>query len=248
MSSSLLVSVRDIQEAELAWQVGVGLVDVKEPTRGSLGPADVTIWQEIAEKAPPETSLSVALGELTEIAEASSQAVPDRFQFAKIGLAGCGQNPKWHIRWAQAWEGLPNTTQRDAVAYADWHQADSPDPADVILTGSSIGCSTVLVDTYQNEAGDVLYNLSTQQLRDLRKLALDLQMTFVLAGSLKQDSLPCLMPLAPDYFAVRGAVCRPNRQGSICQALLREFAAALLAEQKCVAGGHQRPVTKNTIA
>ena len=41
--SRLLVSVRSAAEAEIALHGGADLIDVKEPTRGSLGRADGAI-------------------------------------------------------------------------------------------------------------------------------------------------------------------------------------------------------------
>ncbi len=54
----LLVSVRDPDEAQIAAQSGVDLIDVKEPIRGSLGAADAAtlaaIAQCVAGRAPLE--------------------------------------------------------------------------------------------------------------------------------------------------------------------------------------------------
>ena len=62
--AGLLVSVRSRAEAVLAWQYGVGIIDLKEPQRGPLASTPVEVWEEVAEVMPAHVRLSVALGEL----------------------------------------------------------------------------------------------------------------------------------------------------------------------------------------
>ena len=44
----LLVSVRNVEEAQIAIAEGVDLIDVKEPSRGALGAADPVTLKAIA--------------------------------------------------------------------------------------------------------------------------------------------------------------------------------------------------------
>lgn len=226
--TKLLVSVRNSTEARLAWQAGAHLIDVKEPSRGSLGAASHDILQQIAEIMPPEASLSAALGEMVDDMDGSVVGLPARFQFAKIGLAGCRMQRGWCGRWAKAFARLPGTTHRVAVAYADWEQAGSPAPVDVIRHGADIGCRVVLIDTFQKKHGSLLSHLDATQLVELHAVARELEMMFVVAGSLDLATIRELRYLAPDYFAVRGAVCRPDREGpldiGLVQTLLNNLA------------------------
>ena len=217
----LLVSVRDVTEACLAWKIGVGIVDVKEPIRGSLGPADSEVLLQIAASAPPDVHLSAALGELRDGPDSRAVELPERFQFAKIGLAGCGSDKLWRVAWPKALARLPAGIRRVAVGYADWRLAKAPPPTEVTRLGADIGCRAVLVDTYHKQHGNLLNHVSLQELTALRQLAADVQLMFVLAGSLDRKSMRLLDGLNPDYFAVRGAVCRPDRQGSLNAEQLR---------------------------
>jgi len=213
--TKLLVSVRDSTEAHLAWQAGAHLIDVKEPSGGSLGAASHYVLQQVAETMPPEVLLSAALGELVDGIDDSVIGLPARFQFAKIGLAGCRVHRGWCGMWAKVFARLPDATHRVAVAYADWEQAGSPVPADVIRHGADIGCQVVLIDTFQKKHGSLLNHLDATQLAELHSLARELEMMFVVAGSLDLSTIRELRCLAPDYFAVRGAVCRPDREGPL---------------------------------
>ena len=78
----LLVSVRSPEEAAAAMAGGANIIDVKEPTRGSLGMAGVDVIEAIADqmesfqktqkrllpkdRSPDPIPLSVALGEVIE--------------------------------------------------------------------------------------------------------------------------------------------------------------------------------------
>ena len=219
--SRLLVSVRNVDEARLAWQVGADLIDVKEPALGSLGPASQDVLLQVAATSPVGVPLSAALGELVDRPYTAAAALPDRFQFAKIGLAGCRMDKDWRSAWADVFARLAQGTKRVAVAYADWQLAGCPAPADVIRHGANIGCRVVLIDTFQKHRGPLLHHLTTKQLVELRQLASELKLMFVLAGSLDVPTITELHKLAPDYFAVRGTICRPDRQGRLDASLLR---------------------------
>ena len=120
----LLVSVRDAQEAEIALASGVDLIDVKEPSRGSLGAADAATLAAIARCVDGRAPLSAALGELFEAR--STATLPAAFRFAKFGLAGCRARPDWIDRWRTALAELPPGAAGVAVVYADWRQRGRP--------------------------------------------------------------------------------------------------------------------------
>ncbi len=64
----LLVSVRSALEALEALAGGADVIDVKEPTRGSLGAADVATISEVVRAVNNRAIVTAALGELTEFA------------------------------------------------------------------------------------------------------------------------------------------------------------------------------------
>ena len=60
----LLVSVRDADEAELAVTAGAAIIDVKEPTHGSLGRADVAVAAAVIAQVAGRAPVTLAGGEL----------------------------------------------------------------------------------------------------------------------------------------------------------------------------------------
>ena len=66
LMAQLLVSVRSVAEAESALLGGAGLIDMKEPSRGSLGRIGPEIMQDIVDFVAGRATLSAAMGELLE--------------------------------------------------------------------------------------------------------------------------------------------------------------------------------------
>jgi uncharacterized protein (UPF0264 family) len=242
----LLVSVRDAEEARDAVAGGADLVDVKEPARGALGRADVAVWRSVAFAVGDAVPCSAALGELREydasdIGNAVSTAMKSGglsgFRFAKLGLAGCAQQRDWATRLHAAWQALPTGIEPVAVVYADHARAASPPPAEVIAASIAGRSQAVLIDTFAKDAGHLFSHLSGDMLRRLIALCRDRGLLVVLAGSLDASALPQAIALAPDYIAVRGAVCRPNRAGRLDAALVRRLRETI-ARSHCADRSH----------
>ena len=129
--TKLLVSVRSAEEAADAVAGGADLIDVKEPSAGSLGAATPEVVAAVMKTVAGRRPTSIALGELDKgIAEWQSFAdllPPNRLpQFVKFGLAGCSTRPGLAGRWKAALATLPDSVSPVAVLYADWSVAGSP--------------------------------------------------------------------------------------------------------------------------
>src|SRR5487761_1630141 len=94
----LLVSVRSPQEACLAAEAGVDLIDLKEPRQGSLGCVGLGVARRICDGFAGSRPQSMALGELADWCGDDWKrcaAIPAGIVFAKIGLARCARSPSW---------------------------------------------------------------------------------------------------------------------------------------------------------
>lgn len=225
--TGLLVSVRNVAEARAALRGGADLIDVKEPHHGSLGAAWPQIWQEIRAAMPANVPLSAALGELLDDSAERMSSTAEQlagYQFAKIGLAGCRQLADWKTRWRRVLAGLPLSTAPVAVIYADWNSAGAPAPEEVLRAAQEAHCAAVLIDTYAKDRGGLIAHLTRDELAELMHAARKSRFKIVLAGSLTLSLARDLLPLAPDFFAVRGAVCRGGRTGIVDEALVAAFA------------------------
>jgi len=225
--TGLLVSVRNGEEARAALAGGADLIDVKEPLRGSLGAADEAVWLEVSQTVAGKVPTSVALGELCSgAADADLDRLAD-FDYAKVGLAGCGDSDDWPHEWADLLSRLPGSVTPVAVVYADWRDACAPPPNEIIDHARRLACGAVLFDTFDKSRGDLIVHAGVAGLSQSVGAVRQRGMLAVLGGSLCPATIPRVMPIGPDYIAVRGAVCRGVRTGVIEQGLVRELATLM---------------------
>ncbi len=221
---NLLVSVRSAEEAEAALAGGAALIDVKEPARGALGRADDATLQDVAAAVAGRRPVSAALGELKEASNPPTFPVA----YVKWGLSRCAGGSGWRAGLDAAAARLPAATRPVAVAYADWRRADAPAPADVCAFARDRAWGAFLLDTWRKDGTTLLDWLSLAELKPLRDACRDAGVPLALAGSLGPEQIATLLPLRPDWFAVRGAACaRGKRDGRIDAAAVRRLAALL---------------------
>ena len=243
--TGLLVSVRDAAEARDALAGGADLIDVKEPNAGSLGAAKPEVIADVIRAVAGRRSVSAALGELREVPAEGIQhfaapAALANLSYVKIGLAGCASIPDWAARWELSLRGFRNSVKTVAVAYADWQAADAPPPDVVIEIGGQFGCSALLIDTFDKQRPGLLAALPIAELARIVRAGRAVRMTVVLGGRIGPDDFASLLPLEPDYLAVRGAVCRGGRESRLDQALVRQVKERLV---KLSRGGPHRTLS-----
>lgn len=221
----LLISVCSLAEALDAFEAGADIIDLKEPSAGSLGRVPQAVAEEVAARLGKRILLSMALGELREFTHAlggvCGDELPEAVAFAKLGLAGCASDPEWSSHWAAAVRRLPASCAPVAVVYADWQAAKAPPPADVLHWAAKLGCRALLIDTCNKNWGNVFDHLSMPQVAKLLADARSRRLLTVLAGSLTLDSARDAMSCGSDYLAVRGAVCGGSRQARLMPDMVR---------------------------
>lgn len=234
----LLVSVQNGNEAAAAARGGAQVVDAKDPTAGALGRTTCEIWSEIAEATPREIPLSAALGELADFAQnpflASGLWLPERYQFAKMGLAGATGLEDWPRLLRATRDTLGSLRSRPidwvAVIYADWAEVAAPDPHFVLKQAGEEGCAGILIDTVQKDGRSVFSFLSTETVSQIFVAANEIGLFCALAGSLTANDFPTAMATRADLVAVRGAACDGGRRGVIAEKNVRRLVEALSAK------------------
>ncbi|WP_254510921.1 (5-formylfuran-3-yl)methyl phosphate synthase [Anatilimnocola floriformis] len=232
--TKLLVSVTGAVEAITAMENGADLIDIKDPSRGSLGAASPDVWREVLGVVNKQVPVSAALGEIRNIDLEKLATETRGLSFAKVGMSDATTNGvfDWRYYWRQWRSLLKRGTQPVLVVYADWRDCGAPSPAELVQCVPEFRVPVVLVDTYDKSNGNLREHCSDAQLIRFIGAVRDAKAQVVLAGSLQLSDLPDLLPLAPDYVAVRGAVCRGARTGRLDGALVREWATALSTSRK----------------
>ncbi|MEX2559137.1 MAG: (5-formylfuran-3-yl)methyl phosphate synthase, partial [Pirellulales bacterium] len=108
----------------------------------------------------------------------------------------------------------PNVTPV-AVIYADWPRVAAPAPQQVFDHAVRLGAGALLIDTCLKSGDDLLVHAGPEELQAWIEAARRQSMLSVVAGSLSPATIRRLLPLGPDYIAVRGAACRGSRAGPL---------------------------------
>lgn len=227
--TKLLVSVRTAAEALIAHRNGADIVDIKEPTRGSLGAADAGTIQNIADALAGRATLSVALGELLSDDPPQLNALIG-ISYAKFGLAGCAACPGWSARWQARIERLPAGAAAVAVVYAD-AVAQSPCWEEVLAAAQAANVPVLLVDTHHKTAGSLLAHWTLANIARMVEQVQRAGLEVALAGSLDITAIEQLLPIQPDFVGVRGAVCHGGRTGTLDGANVQRLAELVQCRQ-----------------
>ncbi|MAI72660.1 MAG: hypothetical protein CMM01_17375 [Rhodopirellula sp.] len=233
--ADLLVSVRDRGELLEVRKSAVRIIDLKEPRRGPLAPADVSLWQ-FADELWRDSSrqsgglLSAALGEQDQAREVAA-SLPATFAFAKVGPSNCGSEASLGILWDEIRHAISDSTELVAVAYADWKSAKCPEPDAIFQLASKHGFKRCLIDTYQKDGRSTVDHLGYPKLSKLHQLARQQNLWWALAGSVRRSVVDELQTLGwmPDCFGVRGDVCSGTRTTRIAHDLVQAWCQRLVA-------------------
>lgn len=218
----LLVSVRNLAEAQVALECGVDLIDLKEPARGALGSVDRAEAERVAVWLQGRVPLSLALGELREAPNGATlpEAAMRHVAFAKLGLARCASHSAWQSEWLRWAERLPSSTAPVAVVYADAATVEAPTAGAVLEAAAKSRCRAVLVDTAVKDGRTLFDHWPPEALRRFADEVRAWNLLCVAGGSLELDSIPKAAACGVDYVAVRGAACEGSRTGSLSRAKL----------------------------
>ncbi len=227
----MLVSVRSSAEAIEAVLGGASVVDVKEPSRGPLGCAELSVWKAVREAVPPEVPVSVALGELREWVDRSpppAQAFAG-IAFRKLGLSGMLGND-WERDWSQVRESFGPGPPWIAVAYLDADRAGAPDRRAIRDVAVSMPeCAGILLDTWDKSRPAPIEPIDLAWFEPIRRTG----RLIALAGGLDSTAIERLRSLCPDLFGVRGAACAEgDRGGFVERGRVRQLVEAIEVASK----------------
>lgn len=216
--TQLLVSVRNVAEAEAALRGGADWIDLKEPDNGPLGTVNAEVARKIVARLSDRANVSAAAGELLDWPTSSAREllqVEGISQF-KLGLAQC-RDRMWRDAWLAAQcEIAAAGKDLVAVIYADDVAAHSPAPADVVVLAIDAHCRWLLIDTFDKRKGTLLECLDATELSAMFQRVRRHGVTTAAAGRLTSAAIAQLPLEAVDVVAVRSAACGGDRAGPVC--------------------------------
>jgi uncharacterized protein (UPF0264 family) len=227
----LLVSVISDDEARVAIAGDPRIIlDVKNPSEGSLGASFPYTIRQIRFLAPKPFKLSAAIGDMPNL--------PGTASLAALGAATCGadyikvglQGPKTETdaifllrQIQQAVSAFP-AVGVIAAGYADAQRANTLDPRLLPRIARLAGVAGCLLDTAIKDGHGLFDFMTTDALQALAGEAHGAGLLFALAGGLREQDLLRVRDLGADVAGVRTAVCRDDcRAGPLDSERLRRL-------------------------
>ena len=249
----MLVSVRDVAEAQEALRAGVDFIDLKEPSAGALGGLALPVIRSVvaalragdAEQAAARAHapmISATIGDLPpdgleRILERARAVGACGVDLVKVGVPGRGAAA---CAVLEALAALP-------LAIVPVLIADDGLDAAVIDAACTPAFAAVMADTQAKRAGSLLELLGTDALAAFIDRAHAAGRMVGLAGALRLADLAQLAHLRPDFAGFRSAVCDGSREGRLDPLRLLALRAAIADLAKQAALKPTRPAAEVSV-
>jgi (5-formylfuran-3-yl)methyl phosphate synthase len=214
----LLVSVTDADEARVAVEAGVDIVDVKNPAEGSLGAPGPGVIRRVREVVPPERPVSAAIGDLPNLpgtaALAALGAARSGAGYVKVGLWGTSVTDEAVGILRAVRDAVDRRAAVIAAAYADAERVPARPlpPGDVVEAARRAGVGGCLLDTAVKDGRGLFGWLTPEALDALVVEAHAAGLQMALAGALRGEDLRLVRATGADIAGVRAAACRDGRR------------------------------------
>lgn len=207
--TQLLISVKDAEEALIALDAGVDIIDLKDPNVGALGALNLDVSLQILQKVQQYKQLSphralpltsATVGEVHANLDALLNEVDARVKVGvdiiKIAVSDLFNNSDCLIDIAQS-----KHVKLIAVFFAD-------QPMDLTLLKKLkiSGFYGAMIDTHKKQQNLLeICRLST--LQSFTQACKEIGLKSGLAGSLKPQHIESVVAINPSYIGFRGGVC-----------------------------------------
>ena len=203
--TGMLASVNSLEEAKLVMAENVDIIDLKNPALGSLGGLDIELVRKIVNIINGERSISATIGDLPMQPELIFDAVKAMavtgVNYIKVGFFP-DENQEQVI---EKLAPLSSNISLIAVLFAD----TDPDFS-MIDRLIAAGFKGIMLDTQDKTKGSLTGMMAGNEIGRFVNLVKSTDTICGLAGSLKPEDIPLLLPYKPDYLGFRGALCDHN--------------------------------------
>ena len=210
--TGMLASVNSLAEALLVLNAEVDIIDLKQPEQGALGALEVADVKNIVAEIAGRCPVSATIGDLPMQPELVFNAVKAMSEtgvdYIKIGFFP-----------GDDWQGTVNklaelTGQNHALIAVLF--ADTQFDFAIISLLKVAGFKGVMLDTMNKQSGALLQVMSMAKIVGFIAQVKKLELMCGLAGSLRLEDIPVLLPNKVDYLGFRGALCQAgNRVGQL---------------------------------
>jgi (5-formylfuran-3-yl)methyl phosphate synthase len=213
----LMISVVSIDEAREALQGGAEILDVKNPSEGSLGAQPPELIREISRLFSAESEISAAIGDMPNLpgtaALAALGAASCGVHYVKVGLHGAHNEADAVTLLREVQRAVAEfNTAVIAALYADYRRAGTLNPECLPRIAAKAGVHGCLLDTAIKDGHSLFEFTNSGALRALAQQAHADGLSFGLAGALQERDLSLANDLGADVVGLRAAACRNNQR------------------------------------
>ena len=222
--TGMLASVSSLEEALLVLSADVDIIDLKKPALGALGALDIATVKQIVAGIDGRCPVSATIGDLPMQPDPVFNAVKAMAEtgvdYIKIGFFPSDD-------WQGTVKKLSVLTQQNHALIAVLFADAQPDLAIMSLLKDA-GFAGVMLDTMNKQSGSLTQLMAEIEIAQFVTQAKARQLLCGLAGSLRLEDIPGLMPYEPDYLGFRGALCQQhNRVGELNKQAVAEIKLAI---------------------
>ena len=222
----LLATIWDPSEVEDAVEGGADIIDVKDPSRGSLGTPEFSVLHRVLGEKPRGREVSVALGDhrvynpLIPYSVYTASALGA--DYVKIGLETGSFSEALRIaREAVNAAARAGYARVVLVGYADYKLVGSIEPMLVVRVAVEAGADYAMIDTRVKNGVDTIRHLGISYLEEFVKEAHSSGVKTAVAGSLRIEHADRLASIGFDVIGFRTALCVGGRLGRLSRELVR---------------------------
>lgn len=211
--TGMLASVSNLDEAKIALQEDVDIIDLKDPSQGALGAVTTEVAQEVVKFISGQCLVSATIGDLpmqaTLIGKAIATMASTGVDIIKVGVFDDLTDEVIASLKQQAINGAKGINGKQFTIVMVFFVDKGLDSEKMSYLAKA-GIRGVMLDTADKMKGNLRTLMQDKELQSFVKQAKSYGLLAGLAGSLKASDISPLLELQPDYLGFRGALCQDN--------------------------------------
>lgn len=206
--AQMLISVKNVQEADIALRHGADIIDLKDPGQGALGALPITEIHSIIDFVANRKAVSATIGDIPMVPELIVQYVMQlqgiRLNYLKIGFF---ETPDY-LPCLKSISLIKTKCQPlIAVLFAEIRYPDY-----LIAEIKKAGFIGIMFDTSIKNGSTYQEYFSEKEFEQLASEIAAQQLLFGVAGSLHLSHVDSAKNMKPDFMGFRGGVCQENKR------------------------------------
>lgn len=227
----VLVSPKSLIEAIEAIEGGADIIDVKNPSEGSLGANFPWVISEVAKIAKKYgKEVSATTGDMPykpgTASLAALGAVVAGADYVKVGLYGVKNEfeaREMIIGVVKAVKSYDESKKVVIAGYGDYYRINAISPLKLPEIVAECGADVVMVDTAIKDGSSIFDHMSLEDMKNFVSMAKENGLKCAIAGNLGWGHVDVLKKLSPDIIGVRTIVCEKGRDSQIKRELVRKL-------------------------